>query len=291
MKYFEVHFTIEAAGDLLQTARDILSAMAGETGFETFEDTPSGLVGYVQQQLFDRAGLDTITSGFPLSQCTVGYDVREAEYRDWNEQWEQQGFQPIVVGPFTIHDGQHLPPQTPHSQLLTPHYEIEIHARQAFGTGTHETTRMMVATLAAMELAGKRVLDCGTGTGILAIVALKGGAAEAVGYDIDEWSTDNARHNAALNGVDSRMSVLLGDVSVLGQVEGLFDVVLANINRNILLADMPAMTARLKRGGRLVISGFLTDDIPMMLDKAAGLGLTLTSRKEEAGWCCLELRS
>ena len=291
MKYFEVHFTIEAAGDLLQTARDILSAMAGEVGFETFEDTPSGLVGYVQQQLFDRAGLDAITSGFPLSQCTVGYDVREAEYRDWNEQWEQQGFQPIVVGPFTIHDGQHLPPQTPHSQLLTPRYEIEIHARQAFGTGTHETTRMMVATLAAMELAGKRVLDCGTGTGILAIVALKGGAAEAVGYDIDEWSTDNARHNAALNGVDSRMSVLLGDVSVLGQVEGLFDVVLANINRNILLADMPAMTARLKRGGRLVISGFLTDDIPMMLDKAAGLGLTLTSRKEEAGWCCLELRS
>ena len=312
MKYFEVHFTIEAAGDLLQTARDILSAMAGEVGFETFEDTPSGLVGYVQQQLFDRAGLDAITSGFPLPQCTIGYDVREAEYRDWNEQWEQQGFQPIVVGPFTIHDGQHLPPQTPHSQLLTPnsqlltpnsslltpnshlltpHYEIEIHARQAFGTGTHETTRMMVATLAAMELAGKRVLDCGTGTGILAIVALKGGAAEAVGYDIDEWSTDNARHNAALNGVDSRMSVLLGDVSVLGQVEGLFDVVLANINRNILLADMPAMTARLKRGGRLVISGFLTDDIPMMLDKAAGLGLTLTSRKEEAGWCCLELRS
>ena len=168
---------------------------------------------------------------------------------------------------------------------------IEIHARQAFGTGTHETTQMMVATLAAMELEGKRVLDCGTGTGILAIVALKGGAREAVGYDIDEWSTANARHNATLNGVDERMKVLLGDVSVLNEVEGSFDVVLANINRNILLADMPAMALKLTPGGTLALSGFLTADVSLLLAKAGELGLTLTAKKNEAEWVCLVFTS
>ena len=138
-----------------------------------------------------------------------------------------------------------------------------------------------------MDLKGKRVLDCGTGTGILAIVALKGGAREAVGYDIDEWSTDNARHNAALNGVDSHFTVLLGDVSVLRSVEGTFDVVLANINRNILLADMPAMVMKLSPGGTLALSGFLADDVPLLITKAKELGLSLMTEKHEAGWYCL----
>ena len=288
MKYFEVNFRIDAPEEHLQTARDILSAMAGEAGFETFEDTADGITGYVQQPLLDRDSLEAILADFPLPHSTVSYTISEAEYRDWNEQWEQQGFEPIVVDPFIIHDGQHLPPQTPDSQLLTPNLNIEIHARQAFGTGTHETTRMMVATLAAMEPKGKRVLDCGTGTGILAIAALKAGAREAVGYDIDEWSTDNARHNAALNAVDSGFKVLLGDVSILNNVEGLFDIILANINRNILLADMPAMNAKLAPGGRLALSGFLAGDVPLLLEKAEGLGLIPVSQREEAGWICLE---
>ena len=297
MKYYEVNFRIEAPAELMQTARDILSAMAGEAGFETFEETDSGLTGYVQQQLLDREALDQLVGNFPLPSSTVSYDIREAEYRDWNEQWEQQGFEPIEVGRFVIHDGQHKP--RPHSHF-TP-IEVEIHARQAFGTGTHETTRMMVSVLDECLLttlnggsreepgegSGLRVLDCGTGTGILAIVALKGGAREAVGYDIDEWSTDNARHNAALNGVDSRFTILLGDVSVLRNVEGTFDVVLANINRNILLADMPAMVEKLAHGGRLAMSGFLADDVPPLLAKAKELGLSLMAEKNEAGWYCL----
>ena len=290
MKYYEVNFRIEAPAELMQTARDILSAMAGEAGFETFEETDSGLTGYVQQQLLDREALDQLAGNFPLPSSTVSYDIREAEYRDWNEQWEQQGFEPIEVGRFVIHDGQHKP----HSHSPFTPIEVEIHARQAFGTGTHETTRMMVSVLDEclshsqnMEGPGLRVLDCGTGTGILAIVALKGGAREAVGYDIDEWSTDNARHNAALNGVDSRFTVLLGDVSVLRNVEGTFDVVLANINRNILLADMPAMVEKLAHGGRLAMSGFLADDVPPLLAKAKELGLSLMAEKNEAGWYCL----
>ena len=338
MKYFEVNFRIEAPEELMQTGRDVLSAMAGEAGFETFEETEEGITGYVQQQLLERQLLDDLVDNFPLPDTTVSYDISEAEYRDWNEEWEQQGFDPIVVDRYVIHDGKHLPhsPFTPsslpsplgrrtlaqqelstlrsaigrlrsknsqlsarpkdacaartlNSQLSTQ--MIEIHARQAFGTGTHKTTQMMVATLAAMELEGKRLLDCGTGTGILAIVALKGGAREAVGYDIDEWSTDNARHNATLNGVDERMKVLLGDVSVLNEVEGSFDVVLANINRNILLADMPAMVAKLTPGGTLALSGFLTADVPLLLAKAGELGLTLTAKKNEAEWVCLVFTS
>lgn len=266
----------------MQTARDILSAMAGEAGFETFEETEEGITGYVQQQLLDRDGLETIVTDFPLPHSTVSYIVREAEYRDWNEQWEQQGFEPIMVDRFIIHDGKHLP-STMNSELCT----IEIHARQAFGTGTHETTRMMVATLAEMQLEGKRVLDCGTGTGILAIVALKSEAQEAVGYDIDEWSTENARHNAVINGVDERFRILLGDATVLDSVEGTFDVVVANINRNILLADMPAMTAKLKPGGLFAISGFLTQDVDVLIDRAQELGLSMTAQQQEADWVCL----
>ena len=282
MKYFEVNFRIEAPEETMQTARDILSAMAGEAGFETFEETEEGITGYVQQQLLDRDGLETIVNDFPLPHSTVSYIVREAEYRDWNEQWEQQGFEPIMVDRFIIHDGKHLP-STVNSELCT----IEIHARQAFGTGTHETTRMMVATLAEMQLEGKRVLDCGTGTGILAIVALKSEAQEAVGYDIDEWSTENARHNALINGVDERFRILLGDATVLDSVEGTFDVVVANINRNILLADMPAMTAKLKPGGLFAISGFLTQDVDVLIDRAQELGLSMTAQQQEADWVCL----
>ena len=191
-----------------------------------------------------------------------------------------------------IHDGRHLPADvsslhTPHSTLL----EIEIDARQAFGTGTHETTRMICSELISLltphSTLPERVLDCGTGTGILSICALKLGATEAVGYDIDEWSVDNARHNAVINCVDDRFTSLLGDASILNKVEGTFDLVLAKINRNILLADMPAFKQKMAPGATLILSGFYTSDCPMLIDKAATLGLTLHKQKEDHDWACL----
>ena len=124
MKYFEVRFSIEATEELMQPSRDLLSALAGEAGFETFEETDEGITGYVQQQLFDRSQLDALISDFPLPGVGVSFDVREAEYRDWNEQWEQQGFDPIVVEPYVIHDGVHKPhlsPLTSHPSPLTSH--------------------------------------------------------------------------------------------------------------------------------------------------------------------------
>ena len=287
MKYFEVDFTISPYS---ADASDVLAAMAGEAGFETFEETETGLKGYVQQSLFDVSELKTALEDFPFEDTTISYDIREAEDRDWNEQWEQEGFEPIVISEnLIIHDGRHLPDTslfTSHSSLLT---SIEIDAKLAFGTGTHETTRMICSTLLDLKPEG-RVLDCGTGTGILSICALKLGAQEAIGYDIDEWSVDNARHNAVINQVDDRFTSLLGDASILNKVEGTFDLVMANINRNILLNDMPQFVSKMKAGATLILSGFYTDDCQVLIEKAQTLGLTLQQQKEDQQWACLVLK-
>ena len=287
MKYFEVDFTISPYS---ADASDVLAAMAGEAGFETFEETETGLKGYVQQSLFDVSVLKTALEDFPFEDTTISYDIREAEDRDWNEQWEQEGFEPIVISEnLIIHDGRHLPDTslfTSHSSLLT---SIEIDAKLAFGTGTHETTRMICSTLLDLKPEG-RVLDCGTGTGILSICALKLGAQEAIGYDIDEWSVDNARHNAVINQVDDRFTSLLGDASILNKVEGTFDLVMANINRNILLNDMPQFVSKMNADATLILSGFYTDDCQILIEKAQTLGLTLQQQKEDQQWACLVLK-
>lgn len=280
MKYFEVKFTLSPYST---DASDVLSAMAGEAGFESFEETADGLLGYVQQSLFSEDTLQEVLSDFPFESITVTYDIREAEDRDWNEQWENEGFEPIILPGLIIHDGRHLPDNL---SILNSKFLIEIDAKLAFGTGTHETTRMICAELMQLPSVA-RVLDCGTGTGILSIYALKLGATEAVGYDIDEWSVDNARHNAVINRVDDRFTSLLGDATILNKVEGTFDLVLANINRNILLADMPAMRERMSPGATLILSGFYTADSPLLIKKAATLGLTLTKQKEDHDWACL----
>ena len=279
MKYFEVDFTISPYS---ADASDVLAAMAGEAGFETFEETETGLKGYVQQSLFDVSVLKTALEDFPFEDTTISYDIREAEDRDWNEQWEQQGFEPIVISEnLIIHDGRHLPDST-------PDIAIEIDAKLAFGTGTHETTRMICSTLLELQPKG-RVLDCGTGTGILSICALKLGAQEAIGYDIDEWSVDNARHNAVINQIDNRFTSLLGDASILNKVEGTFDLVMANINRNILLNDMPQFVSKMNADATLILSGFYTDDCQTLIEKAQTLGLTLQQQKEDQQWACLVL--
>jgi ribosomal protein L11 methyltransferase len=280
MKYFEVIFTILPYS---ADASDILAAMAGEVGFETFEETETGLKGYIQQSLYDAASLETAIEDFPFENTTISYEVSEAEDRDWNEQWEQEGFEPIIIADnLVIHDGRHLP------DIITD-IAIEIDAKLAFGTGTHETTRMICSTLLELHPKG-RVLDCGTGTGILSICAIKLGAQEAIGYDIDEWSVDNARHNAVINQVDNRFQSLLGDASILNNVEGTFDLVMANINRNILLNDMTQFVSKMKTDATLILSGFYTNDCPILIEKAHTLGLTLQSQKEDQQWACLVLK-
>ena len=293
MKYYEVEFTLSPYST---DGCDLLAALSGEAGFETFETTANGMKGYVQQQLFDREQLDIIIQDFPMPGITVSYTIEEAEDRDWNEQWEQEGFEPIVVrgdsklgdspSSLVIHDGRHMPTEEFDIQ-------IEIDAHLAFGTGTHETTRMVCATLLSLSdsqpsgLQGWRVLDCGCGTGILGIAAMKLGAKECVSYDIDEWSVDNTRHNAVINQVE--LTPLHGDASILNKVEGTFHLVMANINRNILLHDLPQFGSKMEAGARLILSGFYTDDIPLLTEKAAESGLSMSTQKEDNGWACIVL--
>ncbi len=303
MKYFEADFQFHSPTPIhhsqLEVIRDLCADMAAETGFESFEESPEGLKGYVQQSLFDEQALSEALADFPIEGVTVSYTINEAEDRDWNEAWENEGFEPIIVNneqrimnsdkPFglVIHDGRHLPDPTLFTNHYSPFTTIEIDAHQAFGTGTHETTRMVCATMLEHDLKDLRTLDCGCGTGILSICALKLGAKEAVGYDIDEWSVDNARHNAVINLVDERFESLLGDATILNKVEGTFDLVMANINRNILLADMPQFRKKMAPGARLILSGFYTADCPLLVEKAQSLGLRLVSQKSDNDWACL----
>ena len=279
MKYYEVQFTLTPC---TQDARDILSALAGEAGFETFEETAEGLTGYVQQSLFDQSALDGALEGFPFDDTRILYNVREAEDRDWNAQWEAEGFEPIVVANrLTIHDGRHL--TATETQL-----NIEIDAHLAFGTGSHETTRMICATLLELPtLNGLNVLDCGCGTGILGICALKLGAARCTAYDIDEWSVDNTRHNAVINRVDNRLEAMHGNATLLDAVSERYDLVTANINRNILLEDMPRFVSVMRPGGTLILSGFYRNDCALLESKAQTLGLTLNQQRHDGDWACL----
>lgn len=285
MKYFEVEFRITCPEtSMMQDACDVLAAMAGDAGFETFEETPTGLKGYVQQSMFEQSMLDEALRDFPFDDVSISYEIREADDQDWNAEWEAEGFEPIVVGngQIVVHDGRHLP-ETP------AEISIEIDAKLAFGTGNHETTRMMLTALSTFLTPPSTVLDCGTGTGILAIAALKLGAENAVGYDIDEWSVDNARHNAVINQVEERFTSLLGDATILDTLEGTFDVVMANINRNILLNDMPRFVSKMHKGSTLLLSGFYEEDVPQLIDKAQELGLTLVSKSTENKWVSLVL--
>ena len=290
MKYYEVLFRISAPGELVSDVCDVVAALAGETGFESFTPTPTGICGYVQQDAFKADALDALLAQLPFGESvSVSYEVVPADEADWNAPWEKEGFEPVWVNDLlVVHDGRHLPIIAAAGDGNSV-IQVEIDAKMAFGTGNHQTTRLMCNSIMTLELSDKTMLDCGTGTGILAIVALKRGARRAVGYDIDDWSAINAMHNAVLNRVNSRMTVYQGDASILDKMDEPFDVVMANINRNILLADIPRFARALRPGGTLLLSGFYTADAAMLEQRAAACGLLADERHEEDGWACLKL--
>ncbi|MGN0221291.1 MAG: 50S ribosomal protein L11 methyltransferase [Prevotella sp.] len=281
MKYLEVKFFIDGNDE----SADLLPSMLGDIGFEAFENSGNILKGYIQRQLFSEEQLNEIVSDFPFPDTKITFTVCDVEDKNWNQTWEDEGFQPIMIGKqCVIHDGRHLPDR------LFP-VQIEIDARQAFGTGTHETTRLMICRLLQENLHGKRVLDCGCGTGILSIAAAKSGADSITAYDIDEWSVNNTRHNAILNHVDSLICVHHGDVSVLDHIPGTFDLIMANINRNILLNDMPAIRKKLGNGSKLLLSGFYEEDIAMLNAKASSLQMELTGTMTDNHWAMAAFRA
>lgn len=295
MKYLEFEFQCTSTGQTdceLSTVTDILSALLADAGFEAFEETPQGLKAYIQVQLSGQAALDALLDSFPLPDWQITAKQREAEYANWNEQWEKEGFQPIIIdNRLCVHDSHHLVQPGNGNPLPATTYELIVSPRLAFGSGTHPTTRQLLEVLLETDVQGLHVIDAGCGTGILGMLCLLRGASRVSAYDIDEWSVNNTRENATLNNL--QLKVWLGDASVLPQVvheEGKANLLIANINRNILLSDMSAFSEALDNdGAQLLLSGFYEEDLPCLLDKAATLGLKESFRRVRDGWAVLML--
>ena len=299
MKYFEVTCKLQPFS---QDAADILSASLAEIGFESFSVTEDGLLAYIQQSDWSEAGMQEVVRDFCLPDVSISYTKAEAPDEDWNQVWEEEGFQPVLVGDeIVVHAVKHL-------DVPPAKYDILITPRLAFGTGSHETTRLILRCLASLDLEGKHVIDAGTGTGILAIMAVKRGAASVFAYDIDEWSVENTKDNLLLNRIDpphpspegrefspyrgelegvcGSVLVVRGDSSVLeGQQKA--DLLIANINRNILLGDLPRFSKSVREGGQMILSGFYLSDIPVLTEAAAKQGLTLKKTESEGEWAML----
>lgn len=286
MEYSVTHFTIKVEEDLLQACRELLADVVSEAGYEAFEDTEAGVDAYVQTQLYDPFLTKQLLEDFPIETAEIEFETMEVEQENWNEEYEKEVFEPIRVGNrLIIYDAAsdnaaELAAEVPVS--------IAIDQKMAFGNGAHETTQMIVTKLLDLNLEGKRILDCGCGTGILSLVAKRCGSGHVTAYDIDEWSVENTKHNAAINNIEL-VDILLGDVSVLSHVDGMFDVVLANINRNILLADMEHFAEAMSPDGILILSGFYEEDIPMLTEKASTLSLYEVSRTVTNNWAMIML--
>lgn len=278
MKYFEVTFCVSPYSE---DACDILSASLAESGFETFVPTEQGITAYVQQALFDESALKDAIEQYPLPDYTIRYEVNVAPDEDWNQAWEEEGFEPIVLDNLVcVHD-------TKHTEVPECRYDIIINPRLAFGTGTHPTTQQILRQLCAMKMEGLRVVDAGCGTGVLGLLCAMRGAKEVFAYDIDEWSAENTKINAELNGIQ-HIIIKEGDSSVLPQ-ETDYDLLIANINRNILLGDMGRFAQALKTGGKLLLSGFYETDVPLLVEKGKELGFRLEKQSAQDGWAMLLL--
>ena len=277
MKYLEVTFTTRPCNE---TVNDVVSALAGEIGFESFVECEGGIQAYVQQTLFDENALKEMVAEFPLPGTTIEYIIKEAENKNWNEEWEKNFFQPIVIGDrCCIHS-------TFHKDTPKTDYEILINPQMAFGTGHHETTSSIISELLDADLEGKSVLDMGCGTSILAILASLRGAGPVTAIDIDDWCVNNSRDNIALNNL-SNITVELGDAGLLKDQKP-FDVIIANINRNILLADLPQYAACMHPGSEIFMSGFYVQDIPFIRKKAESLGMEFVHHREKNNWAAVK---
>ena len=275
MKYIEVSFTM----DDTSLWRDMLVDTLGNEGpYESFVETKDGLQAYVQEPKYDPLWLAATVQAFPVP---LRYKVAEMEDKDWNEEWER-GHQAVLVE----YDGGTVWVRAPfHPHRNDVSYELIIEPKMSFGTAHHPTTYMMLSYVAELDVIGKRVLDIGCGTAVLGILAKMRGAAYVEGVDIDEWAFNNARENAASNGVE--LTLKLGNATTL---QGNFDVIIANINRNILLNDMERYAAVLNPGGTLLLSGFYEADEGALVAKAKGIGMSLASKKIRDGWAALQLR-
>lgn len=273
MNYIEYKFKVEP----VQPGSEILITFLGDMGFETFENTDSGFIAYIREDLQGDVDLGALI----FEDFKYNYTTQKLEQKNWNEEWEKN-FEPVVVGDLLY---IRAPFHAPDHRCK---HEIVIMPKMSFGTGHHQTTRLVCKTMFGLDLKNKKVLDMGCGTAILAILAAKLGAKDITGIDIDQWCVENSIENCATNDC-SFIKVYQGGAEALDGVSGI-DVLLANINRNILKAQISDYARVMNKGGELLMSGFFTTDADELKSVAGQNGFDFVASDHENEWCMLRFR-
>ena len=275
--YYKVRFDLNPC---TETETDVLAALLCDVGFESFEPDCKGVSAYIRQELYEPSAVNDAIAAYPFS-SSIKVTEELIEGQDWNSEWEKHYFKPIVFEDMCVVHSSF------HTDYPKAEYDIVIDPKMAFGTGHHETTSLMIRRILSADMRGKNVLDMGTGTGILAILSAMRGAGNVVGVEIDPPAYENAKENVAVNG-EERIDIRLGGVDAVKEVE-YFDYVLANINRNIILADIGSYAKSLKSGGTMLLSGFYIHDVDMIVEAAGKYGLQKLSVLSQKDWANLML--
>ena len=270
--YLEFDFKITP----LQPWNEILMAELIEVGFDSFTEEDEGILAYIPKDIFDENELSQV-SLLGNEDVRISYTYREMPNINWNEEWEKN-FEPIYVA------GKVLIRAEFHEPRLDLH-EIVIQPKMSFGTGHHPTTHLMIQQMLEMDFKDKTVLDMGCGTSVLAIFAKQRDAGRTVAIDIDEWSVENSKENAERNRVE--LDISLGTAENLGSEK--FDIILANINRNILISDIPTYVSVLNTGGQLLLSGLCFFDVDDIMEVCTAQNLILKNKQQREEWMSLLL--
>jgi ribosomal protein L11 methyltransferase len=258
---------------------EILMAEIADVGFDTFLETDNGFEAYVEMEKYDKEQLEFVKQKY-LVQTPVVFFQDRIQKRNWNEDWEKS-YEPIIVEDKCLIRAEFhkIEKKYPYELIITP--------KMSFGTGHHQTTYLMVKNQMEMDHSGKRVMDAGCGTAILSVMACKLGASEVEAFDIDEWSVSNGKENIDVNGCPTihHQQGKLSELNFYGD----FDIILANINKNVLLDEIKLYQQYLKPGGLLLLSGFYTEDIPDLLAEATPFNLQEKLRDKKENWAALLL--
>jgi ribosomal protein L11 methyltransferase len=258
--------------------REILVAMLSDLAFESFDESEDCVMGYIPGESFDLEEIKAITSLLPFSVATENEMIPD---KNWNEVWEKNYFKPLLIG------NRCLVRAPFHTEYEPAEFELVIEPKMAFGTGNHETTTLVAEQILNMDLTGKTVLDMGCGTGILGMLASLKGAKSIIAIDIDTWSFESTVENARLNNI-LNLEAKLGDASLLGTET--FEIIFANIHKNVIVNDLPVYESVLQSGGRIYLSGFYIHGMPDVKAKAESLGLVETGFQEKNNWVVYAFR-
>ena len=269
MNYTKISFKLNPDN---QENREILIAVLSDLAFESFDESEDCVMGYIPGELVNLQEIEEITSALPFSLETEDEMIPD---QNWNEVWEKNYFKPLLIG------NRCLVRAPFHTEYEPAEFELVIEPKMAFGTGNHETTTLVAEQILNMELKGKTVLDMGCGTGILGMLASLKGAKSVTAIDIDTWSFESTVENSRLNNIFN-IEAKLGDAGLLGTET--YEIIFANIQKNVIVKDLPAYENVLQSGGTIYLSGFYTQDMPDVKRKAESLGLIETGYQEKNNW-------